>query len=106
MHRIDAAIEREARDRICPLHQLELTIDGHGLFVGIRALRQIVFVYMQALHIGEVRLVIIDFDWQHYARRIAIKVGGNHFEIQCQAITIQRMIYRSCQRKAVSTIAI
>ncbi|GHY28813.1 hypothetical protein VCSRO113_3525 [Vibrio cholerae] len=61
---------------------------------------------MQALHIGEIGLVVIDFDWQHNTRRIAIKVGGNHFEIQCQAIAIQRMIYRSCQRKAVSTIAI
>ncbi len=106
MHRIDAAIERKTRDRICPLHQLELTIDGHRLFIRIRTLWQIVFVYMQALHIGEIGLVVIDFDWQHYARRIAIKVGGNHFEIQCQAIAIQRMIYRSCQRKTVGAITI
>ncbi len=50
--------------------------------------------------------VIIDFYRQHYARRIAIKVSGNHFEIQCQAIAIQRMIHRCRQRKAVGAIAI
>ncbi|GHW87763.1 hypothetical protein VCSRO104_3706 [Vibrio cholerae] len=82
MHRIDAAIERKTRDSICPLHQLELTINGHGLFVGVRALWQVVFMYVQALHIGEVRLVVIDFDGQHYAVAVAIKIGGNHFEIE------------------------
>ncbi len=82
MYRIDAAIERKTRDRICPLHQLELTINGHGLFVGVRALWQIVFMYVQALHIGEVRLVIIDFHRQHDAVAITIKIGGNHFEIE------------------------
>ncbi len=82
MYRIDAAIERKTRDRICPLHQLELTINGHGLFVGIRALWQVVFVYVQALHIGEVRLVIIDFHRQHDAVAVTIKVSGNHLEIE------------------------
>ncbi|GIB73005.1 hypothetical protein VCSRO19_0831 [Vibrio cholerae] len=82
MYRIDAAIERKTRDRICPLHQLELTINGHGLFIRIRALWQIVFMYVQALHIGEVRLVVIDFDGQHYAVAVTIKIGGNHFEIE------------------------
>ncbi|KFE15540.1 ca2+-binding domain protein [Vibrio cholerae] len=94
MYRIDATIERKTRDRICPLHQLELTINGHGLFVGIRALWQVVFMYVQALYIGEVRLIVIDFDGQYYAVAIAIKVSGNHFEIQCQAIAIQRVINR------------
>ncbi|GHW50231.1 hypothetical protein VCSRO7_3518 [Vibrio cholerae] len=82
MYRIDAAIERKTRDRICPLHQLELTINGHWLFIRIRALRQVVFVYVQALYISEVRLVVIDFNGQHYAVAVAIKVGGNHLEVE------------------------
>ncbi len=82
MYWIDAAIERKTRDRICPLHQLELTINGHRLFVGVRALWQVVFVYVQALHIGEVRLVVIDFDGQHDAVAVTIKVSGNHLEIE------------------------
>ncbi|GHW87767.1 hypothetical protein VCSRO104_3707 [Vibrio cholerae] len=82
MYRIDAAIERETRDRICPLHQLELTIDGHGLFVGIRALWQIVFMYVQALHISEVRLIVIDLNGQYDAVAVAIKVSGNHLEVE------------------------
>ncbi|CSD68599.1 Uncharacterised protein [Vibrio cholerae] len=43
---------------------------------------QVVFVYVQALHIGEVRLVVIDFDGQHDAVAITIKIGGNHLEIE------------------------
>ncbi|GHY95458.1 hypothetical protein VCSRO75_3635 [Vibrio cholerae] len=39
-------------------------------------------MYVQALHIGEVRLVIIDFHRQHDAVAITIKIGGNHFEIE------------------------
>ncbi|GHX02245.1 hypothetical protein VCSRO105_3726 [Vibrio cholerae] len=82
MYWIDTAIERKTRDRIYPLHQLELTINGHGLFISIRALWQIVFMYVQALHIGEVRLVIIDFDGQYDAVAVAIKVSGNHLEVE------------------------
>ncbi|KFD86170.1 hypothetical protein DN42_3556 [Vibrio cholerae] len=39
-------------------------------------------MYVQALHIGEVRLVIIDLNGQHDAVAITIKIGGNHFEIE------------------------
>ncbi|KFE25280.1 hypothetical protein DN30_4086 [Vibrio cholerae] len=39
-------------------------------------------MYVQALHIGEVRLIVIDLDGQYDAVAVAIKVGGNHFEIE------------------------
>ncbi len=82
MYRIDAAIERKTRYGIGSLHQLELAINGHGLFVGIRALWQVVFMYVQTLHISEVRLIVIDLNGQYDAVAVAIKVSGNHFEIE------------------------
>ena len=52
-------------------------------------------MHVQALYIGEVRLVVVDFDWQNNGVAIAIKVGGYDFEIQCEAIASKRMINRS-----------
>ncbi len=63
-------------------------------------------MYVQALHIGEVRLVIIDFNGQYDAVAITIKIGGNHFEIERQIVAIERMVNRRCQRKAVGAIGI
>ncbi len=106
MHRINTAIELIANHLIRALHYGKLATGTQRLFAAVRALWQVIFIDAQRLVMNKRGFVIIDFHRQHDARRIAIKVGGNHFEIQCQAIAIQRVINRCRQCEAVSTIAI
>ncbi len=83
MHRIDTAIELIANHLIRALHYGKLATGTQRLFAVIRALWQVIFIDAQRLVMNKRGFVIIDFHRQYDTVAVTIKVGGNHFEIQC-----------------------